>query len=413
MYDPTFSASSLERHIIKGDFRRYRSALKDKDPKARARVIEKAAEIGEGGFRDLRFKTNTASGKTVYQLTDLSSELVLRKAVENLRTIAYTKQSNRLEIVRRLGLLLEEGLPFCVGKTDIRSFYETIDQNHLKELLRRRLFTSPGTRRVLNGFIDQCAAHGVVGLPRGLSISAVLSEFYMQDFDDQMRIIPNIHLYSRYVDDIIVVAQPDGDFKSFRKEIANLLPTGLRLNARKTRLIEFRNKRSPNPSIEHRFEYLGFSFEVHEIGNSIPYDRTVRIDIARSKINKRKTRVMRSLLQFIRDQDFKDLHDRLKLLTCNYSFHDSKNDRVRFAGVCHTYGLISWPSSALTELDQFLRRVLLSNTGKICGPLAQELSKSQRKELLRLTFTGGFVNRIHFHFPPDRLNHLIKCWKYA
>ncbi len=358
-------------------------------------------------------QTNSVSGKLVYRLTHLPSELVLRKAAENLRTIANTKQSNRVEIVRRLRLLLEEGLPYCVAKIDIQSFYETIDQDNLKELLRCRLLTAPGTRLVLGRFIDQCAVNCVSGMPRGLSISAALSEFYMQDFDGQVRTKSLIRLYCRYVDDIIVVAQPDGDFKSFRKEIANLLPMGLRLNARKTRLIEFRNKRSPNPTIEHRFEYLGFSFEVHEIGNSIPYDRTVRIDIARSKINKRKTRVIRSLLQFIRDQDFKDLHDRLKLLTCNYSFHDSKNDRVRFAGVYHTYGLISWPSSALTELDQFLRKVLLSNTGKICGPLAQVLSKSQRKELLRLTFTGGFVNRIHFHFPPDRLNQLIKCWKYA
>ena len=410
MYDPTFSASSLERHIYKGDFRRYPSLT---DPTKRAYIINRAAEIGRSGFTDLRLQTNAVSGKLVYRLTDLPSELVLRKAAENLQTIANTKQSNRLEIVRRLRLLLEEGLPFCVAKTDIRSFYETIDQDHLKELLRLRLFTSPGTRLILRGFIDQCAIGRVTGLPRGLSISAVLSEFYMQDFDECIRTRSYIKLYCRYVDDIIVIVQPNGDFKSFRREIRNQLPKGLRLNARKTKFFNFDSNRSPNPGIEHGFEYLGFSFEVHKIGNSNPYDRTVRIDIARSKINKRKTRVMRSLLQFIKDQDFKDLHDRLKLLTCNYSFRDSKSERVRYAGVYHTYRLISLPSPALTELDQFLRKVLLSNTGKICGPLTQVLSKSQKKELLRLTFAGGYRNRIHFHFGPDRLNHLIKCWKYA
>lgn len=410
MYDPTFSASSLERHIRKGDFRRYPALAV---PKTRALIIEKAAELGKVGFTNLCMQTNTLSGKIVYQLTDLSSELLLRKAAENLRTISNTKQSNRLEIIRRLRLLLEEGLPYCVAKIDVQSFYETIDQDSLKELLRRRLFTAPGTRSVLTRFIDQCAINCVSGLPRGLSISAALSEFYMQDFDSKVRTESSIRLYSRYVDDIIVVLQPGVDLKSFRREIANRLPTGLRLNPNKTRLFEFRDKRSPNPSIEHRFEYLGFSFEIYGIGNKTPYGRTVIIDIARSKINKRKTRVMRSLLQFLSDQDFRDLHDRIKLLTCNYSFRDSKNDRIRYAGVYHTYGLVSRPSSALAELDQFLRRVLLSNTGRICGPLTQDLSKSQKKELLRLTFTGGFVNRIHFHFPADRLNHLIKCWKYA
>ena len=410
MYDPTFSASSLDRHICDGDFRRYPALT---DPEARALIIEKAAEIGKCGFPHLCLQTNTVSGKIVYQLTDLSSELVLRKAAENLRTISNTKQSNRLEIVRRLGLLLEEGLPFCVAKTDIRSFYETIDQNHLKELLRRRMFTSPGTRRVLNGFIDQCAARGVVGLPRGLSISAVLSEFYMQDFDDQLRIIPHIHLYSRYVDDIIVVFQPNDEFKSVRKEIVRELPNGLQLNARKTKQFEFSKIRSSKPRLEHQFDYLGFSFEVYEIGKDKPYGRKVTIDIARSKINKGKTRVVRSLLRYINDRDFKDLHDRIKLLTCSYSFKDSKHQRIRFAGVYHTYGQVSWPSSALIELDQFLRKVLLSKSGKICEPLSMVLTNSQRKELLRLTFTDGFKNRTHFHFPPDRLNHLVECWKYA
>ena len=410
MYDPTFGASSLERHIRKSDFKRFRLV---KEPAVRKLIVEQAAEIGSDGFTNLPLQTNTVLGKTVYQLTNLSSELVLRKAVENLRTISKTRQRDRLEIVRRLCLLLEEGLPFCVAKTDIRSFYETIDQNHLKELLRRRLFTSPGTRRVLSSFIDQCAARGVAGLPRGLSISAGLSEFYTQDFDNQMRIIPYIHLYSRYVDDIIVVFQPNDESKSVRKEIARELPKGLLLNAKKTKLFEFGNIPCSKPRVEHQFDYLGFSFQVHEIGKDIPYCRKVTVDIARSKINKRKTRVVRSLLRYINDRNFDDLHDRFKLMTCNYRFYDNKHQRTRCAGFYHTYGLISRPSLGLAELDRFLRSLLLARKGKIGKPIAQFLSRSQRKELLRLSFTRGFEEKIHFHFAPERLDHLIKCWKYA
>ena len=409
MYDPTFGPTSLERCLRKSDFKRDPTL---KIPSVRAQKIQAAVLLGKSGFKTLTLSINKLAGKNIYQLTDLSSELLLRKAADNLRTISSTKQSNRLEIVRRLKLLCEEDVSFCIAKFDIRQFYESIDQTHLKGLLKLHLATAPATRSVLSSFLDQCAVQGINGLPRGLAISAAMSELYMKKFDEQQRTEFGVHLYARYVDDIVIVSQPINELPKLRHQVLSRLPVGLRLNAAKTKLLNF-SKNSENTSkINHEFDYLGFSFAVFQIEkkNSV---RKVVLDIAKLKVKKRKTRIIRSILQYLKDGKLYDLRDRFRLITCNYRFYDHRKSRIRLAGNHNTYGLIDLPSAALKEMDDFLRKILLSNKGKISGRLTQSLTRAQRLELLRLSFQMGFQKKIHYKFSPTRLKHLIECWKYA
>ena len=411
MYDPTFGPTSLERHLRKGDFHSnpHLSTVAGSEAMVSAAVL--AARHGLTGMTLAR---NDLAGRTIYQLTDLSCELVLRKAAQNLRKISKARQGNRLDIVRRLHLFCEEGMPFCIGKFDIKQFYQSIDQKALKDLITRRLATSPGTRVVLTGFIDRCAALGVIGLPPGLAISAALSEFYMQDFDSHMRSTIRAHLYARYVDDIVVVLPPASSIKELREDISKALPVGLQLNSRKTRIINFADDKKATPSVEAEFDYLGFRFRVFEISKKdSPLVRKVTLDIAPSKVKRRKTRMVHSVLKYLQDGNFEDLHDRFKLITCNYRFFDHQGSKYRLAGARHNYGLIDSPSEALVELDDFQRKLLLRTTGKIGAQLRAKLTRMQRRELLRLSCTKGYEKNVHFHFPPDRLKSLMDCWKYA
>ena len=409
MYDPTFGPASLWRHLRKSDFRKYTSL---KSAEARIAEIHKAALLGRRGFRTLRLSINNLSGNSIYQLTDLPSELVLRKAAENLRIISGTKQSNRFEIVSRLKLLCEEGLPFVIGKFDISQFYESIDRTHLITVLRRHLATAPATRSLLTSFLDQCNAQGINGLPRGLAISAELSELYMKRFDTLQRTDSTIHLFARYVDDIVVVTRPTNEFKTLRQRVIRRLPDGLKLNDRKTKLLAFGRHAKQNNIVEHGFDYLGFSFSVCHINKKSGH-RKVVLDINDSKVKKRKTRIICSLLQFLKDGNLTDLRDRVKLITCNYRFYDHKNSQTRFAGNYHAYRPIDIPSKSLADLDDFLRKVILSNRGKISHSLSHSLTTGQRGELLRSSFRRGFEENIQFAFSPNRLKHLIDCWKYA
>lgn len=410
MYDPTFGSAALARHLSKSDFLK-RPALKNAAHKEA--LVTHAVSTAQNGFSSLPLTPNNMAGRTIYQVNDLACDLVLRKAAQNIRRITASKQGSRIEIVRRLKLLCEEGLPFTVAKMDIKNFYPSVDHDVLLDLLCKRLMTAPSTRSVVGSLIEQCKANSVKGLPPGLAISAELSEFYMQDFDQRMREQLNAHYFARYVDDIVLILPELNNPSSIREQVEEALPAGLKLNFPKSRIYAFGNTKKKPTSVEHRFDYLGFKFKVYEIGKDRPFDRRVELDIASSKVKKNKTRVVKSLLQYLADGNFDDLIDRVRILTCGYQFFDERQQKKRSAGLHHTYSLINSNAPALAELDKFFSGMVLCRSGAIGGGLALALTNRQRKELLKYSFVCGFANRVHFRFSADRLADLMECWKYA
>ena len=408
MYNPTFGPTSLKRQLRKADFKHYPRLT---EPDGLNAIINAASHEARNGLQSMSLKKNNLAGRNIFQVDDLPTELVLRKAAQNLRQIANAKQSSRLDIVCRLKLLCEEGLPFYIARLDIEKFYQSIDQFELKKMILRRLSTSPSTRLVLEAFINKCAHLDVQGLPPGLSISAALSEFYMQDFDRRVDRCINTHLFARYVDDMIIVLPPSSNIKHVRREITRALPSGLKINARKSSNLCFKENKVAELEVDEKFNYLGFEFKVHKIQNK-SNSRPVTMDIAKSKIKMRKTRMVKSMLQYIMDGNFDDLQDRFKIITCNYKFYDHKRNKHRLAGTRHAYGLIDLPSEGLNELDRFQQKLILQTSGRIGAHLAHALSNNEKRELLRLSCTRGFQNKIYFNFSASRLKYLVDCWKY-
>ncbi|KJZ18984.1 antiviral reverse transcriptase Drt3a [Loktanella sp. S4079] len=273
--------------------------------------------------------------------------------------------------------------------------------------------TAPSTRSVVSSLIEQCKVNSVSGLPPGLAISAELSEFYMQDFDRRMREQLNAHFFARYVDDIVLILPELENTNSLKALVEEALPPGLKLNFSKSKIYVFGNTKKKQTSVENSFDYLGFKFNVFEIGKDRPFARRVELDIASSKVKKNKTRVVKSLLQYLADGNFDDLIDRVRILTCGYQFFDERQQKKRSAGLQHTYSLISSNAPALAELDKFFVGMVLCRSGAIGGRLALALTNRQRKQLLKHSFDRGFVDRVHFRFSADRLADLMECWKYA
>ena len=410
MYDPTFGSAALARQLSKNDFL-IQPALKNEAHKEA--LVSQAVTTARNGFPSLPLTPNNLAGRTIYQVNDLACDLVLRKAAQNIRRITASKQGSRIEIVRRLKLLCEEGLPFTVAKMDIAKFYLSVDQHFLSSQLSKRLMTAPSTRSVVKSLIEQCKVNSVNGLPPGLAISAELSEFYMQDFDQRMREQLKAHYFARYVDDIVLILPELDDPNSLKVQVEEALPAGLKLNFSKSKIYAFGNTRKKPTSVEHSFDYLGFKFNVHETGKDRPFARLVELDVASSKVKKNKTRIMKSLLQYLADGSFDDLIDRVRILTCGYQFFDERQQKKRSAGLQHTYSLINSNAPALAELDKFFSGMVLCRSGTTGGRLALALTNRQRKELLKYSFVRGFANRVHFRFSADRLADLMECWKYV
>ncbi|TOB16812.1 hypothetical protein CGK11_24245, partial [Vibrio parahaemolyticus] len=75
--------------------------------------------------------------------------------------------------------ILETSSDYGVIRVDIKSFYESINYPDILEKIKTdKLLTSKSI-----DFLDNLQYLKVKGLPRGLSISPVLSEIFMRDID--------------------------------------------------------------------------------------------------------------------------------------------------------------------------------------------------------------------------------------
>jgi hypothetical protein len=414
MYDPTFHFRTLERQLLKLDFAREK---KLSVPAVRASIVTEAVDTATKGFSSpIRLRRALLRGKPVFQPTHLSDHLILRLITKNLQRLTRVKQSNRDAIIRSLKAMLGEGLDYRAYKIDIRNFYETVDIVSLV----RKLEDDPGfprdSLRLLKSFFSEAQKAGIIGLPRGIALSATLAEYLMRDFDERVSTLDGVYFYSRFVDDILILTTAKEDPARLLGAARQSLFPGLALNPQKTRYADFRNavkgsKGDPAGS----FEFLGYQFQVHQRQNGDDgIYRDIHLDFASGKITRLKSRIVRSFREFMKNGNFVDLRDRLKLLSGNYNIYDEAKSIRRNSGLYCSYRLVDLErSKALPDLDRFLRTLILSPRGIFRGSPKFILSTSQRRELLGLSFRRGFQARIFYHFHPTRLHQLTRCWAYA
>jgi hypothetical protein len=411
MYDTTIHAKTIARRLTKADFAADKNLF---DPVYLAQTVKDAVAVGQAGFAGTPVKQSDLRGKKVYQLTRLKDLLVVRHVTANIRRITAVKQDNRKFIVECIKTLMSDGGGFRVYKYDIKNFYESVSIADITDKLKSDVAFSGQSSRVVISLFEEFKSQGISGLPRGLAISATLSEYILRSFDRKISQHKDVWYYSRFVDDIIVIAKfapsPDA-INEFSREA---LPPGLEFN-RKSKSLAFEPWVKSNTNIkEADFDFLGYNFCVGKSyrtkENKIA--RSVSVDIAPSKIRRMKTRIAKSLLQFKSDGIFVDLHDRMRLLTSNFTFIDKASGRRRIAGIYYNYPLVdAATSTALSELDHFVRAAMLSPHKNNALKIA--LTNQQRLLLLRMTFHSGFTKKRFFNFPSKRISALKDCWKYA
>lgn len=148
-----------------------------------------------------------------------------------------------LEAIREAG---NRGYNFVVD-ADIRSYFETIDQEKLVGLVSERI----SDRRVLK-LIGKWLKAGVMedggvrenlaGTPQGGVISPLLSNIYLHAFDRTWEERgKSLGILVRYADDFVVMCQKQSQVKEAHRSIEGILGSlSLKLNADKTRLVDLR-----------------------------------------------------------------------------------------------------------------------------------------------------------------------------
>jgi hypothetical protein len=231
------------------------------------------------------------------------------------------------------------------------------------------------------------------GLPRGLGISAAMSEMYLKYFDLDMKRIEGVYFYARFVDDIIVFCSS--------KDCANrvwscagdgLNTLGLELNKEKSYIW------NPNQA-GCELTYLGYTFNMH--------GKRLDVSIAPKKVDVIKTRLTRSFIRYAKEKNFGLLKLRMKFLTGNFTLYRSDSLAPIKAGIFFNYKMAT-STSALDGLDSYYQKLLHCQNGRLGCRLG--LTKSQVKALEKYSFRFGFDNHVNHHFTTDQITQIKNCW---
>lgn len=391
-----------------------------------------------------------------YFLTkDLPNKLILRKLNDNIKRIYKDEQANRRIIISQVKTLLSETCPFWVIKTDIKRFYESIDRERMISKFQDDSMLSYQSRFLLKKVFENPILTGKSGVPRGMNISATMSELYMRKFDKWIRTYDSVYYYARFVDDIIIFSNSIKDSLNLIADLnpkLNALAEGLSINQNKTELFDGRSLEKLNitngnrihKSLKHKLDYLGYSFSKRIIPEKIVLKKIQNINklrytleekysviennpvsvifldtiqrekysnlivsIADKKVKKIKTRIIKALLDFSKNKNFDLLEKRIQFLTGNYSIRKSEEGNSLRAGIYYNYLQVT-NHSVFIELNQLLRKSIFSRNPSFGSKIS--LSRVQKNKLSKYCFMAGFENKVHFEFSYNEMQDIITCW---
>lgn len=320
---------------------------------------------------------------------------ISKKIQENIRETYKVRQSSRYAILSQLINLLEDNCPKYVIRTDIKNFYESIPQKILLEKINNDYLLSIKTKKFINQIFDsyngltgQTDADTAIGVPRGIGISAYLSELFMRNVDNQIQELDDLIYYARYVDDIIAIFVPqsknvNGNYlQNYLSQIKKIVESEeLNLNEAKTKeykLFDSLNYIRLNTKSPKTIQYLGY-----EIGST---DKKLVIELSERKIKKYFDRIKLSFENFSnkkhhnRKKEFKLLSARIKYLTSNTKLRNNK-DRV-FVGIYY--------SNPFLNSDESLKKLQAELEKNINQA---ELTDKQKQKIKAYSFIDGFKKR--------------------
>ena len=134
---------------------------------------------------------------------------------------------------------------------DIRKYFDSIDHEVLKQLLRKRLNEPKEVMNLLEYLIDSTAK----GLNLGSECPQIFAIFYLSGLDNWLKTVKGVKYYGRYMDDIFIMSPSKEYLSSLLVEIKEKL-SELKL--------EVNDKKTHISKISNGFTFLQIKYGVNE-----------------------------------------------------------------------------------------------------------------------------------------------------
>lgn len=334
--------------------------------------------------------------KTVYGVgKDLAQIFAIRFVQRILKDVYHVEMTPRDILVSQVKSLAMDGAPKFILRADVESFYESVQHKDLLESIHQSPKLSVLVKRIITRLLsDYLKLSGSDrGLPRGVGISAYLSEIYLAYIDTEVRSHNEIFYYARYVDDMIMMFAPE------KKEAVNeyltsfgelLAKKGLSLNDKTQELDLMDEQRG-------KFTYLGYEFDVS------PSSCGVRMST--TKLNKYRDRIEKSFKDYHAKVDFiprkaaRELITRSMFLTGNMRLFNRKSNA--FIGIYYS-------NKHITDISQLrgLDCLFLANINSLTDA-------ALKRKLYRFSFENGFAKKEFRNLGTKKLSEISRGWKHA
>ncbi|HHR6391372.1 TPA: antiviral reverse transcriptase Drt3a [Providencia alcalifaciens] len=409
MLQQDFSENSLRGYLYPSDFIKNRELLSPHDLKAFFDILKDYLKFIDQDKIALRILD--ISNKAIFNTECFHHKIILRRCDYILKKLFDINVKNRHLIIDELVVFIKENPSYTIVRTDIKSFFESIEHSFLINELDNKKELSYITYNIIFQLIQsyKLTAGTNKGVPRGLEISSSLAEIALIKFDREINKNNDVLYYGRFVDDIILVMKNNADHISFLKKI---LPGGLALNKLKSKSILL--KSFPEYKGDFYFNYLGYKFSFPNIDLSGKKRkgvfRTVVISISESKIKKIKSNISKAFYAFYRDNNFELLMDRLFFLSTNRTILCEKTKRKIPTGIYFNYSKIT-DKADLNNIDLFLKKMIFDKSIRINKVRRNSFNKHQINRLLKINFESSFCNIVYKKFNINRLKEITRIWQ--
>lgn len=245
----------------------------------------------------------------------------LSAGLNNLSIDGHYKLSNKIE--------------YTIVRGDIKDFFPSVNKHLLYSKITHSSKISLNAHQT-KSIADLLLDPNFKGLPQGLSISSILSEIYLEDFDSEVKLNFPDCTYIRYVDDFLLICPKlIAHQYNFKVEITNILKKyQLTLSKEKFKKLTFTNGT--------HFLFLGYKFTRQE--------KQLIVDIDRNKLKKIQKKIVYNFQEYRKSREVdQNKLTRLYFKTANIFFGittlspDTLNEQKY--GIPFSYKYISSTSS--------------------------------------------------------------------
>tara|TARA_R110000737_G_scaffold282726_1_gene289371 strand:- start:2522 stop:3691 length:1170 start_codon:yes stop_codon:yes gene_type:complete len=389
MLNQTFNPQELKKLISNEDISKFKLGYSNDD--VMNSITSISYEVSQKEFKFIEIQKRNFKGRDVFTTNNKNEFIALKKLNSILKRLYTVSYSSRSEILTQLIEIIKDGSDYKIIRADIKDFFDNVPRSRLINKFKSDSILGSLMINKLRQFDVCLKGLGCTSLPRGISLSSTLSEIYLRDFDKAIKNHNDVYYYARYVDDIVIVCLEGlSDIEQILK--SNLDNLDLELND-KYKVIQSSFKKE-------NFDYLGVNFSFNPKG--------ISLSLSKNKVNKLKTRIIKSILDYKNNRDDDLLVNRIKFITSNYALYTKTESNNLKAGIYYNNQHIN-DYSQLNELNEFLRKSFTSQKGSL-SKASQKIPKNIASICMKQCFFKGYIEKKMINFDSRHMSNVVRCW---